>query len=57
MSQLPSVSGSAESIAIDAYDSQHGTPTIEDESKLAGLSEAGNKAPPQYTPFKITVSK
>lgn len=57
MSQLASVSGSQESIAVDEYDSQHGKATLADTQKLANISEGGNKAPPQYTPFKITVSK
>jgi len=39
-------------LAVDAYDATHGKSTQKDTERPSGLTEAGNKPPPQDLPFK-----
>lgn len=38
----------------EAYDREHGKPTLADTQRLVNLSEGANKPPPQYVPFKVS---
>lgn len=39
------------------YDDKHGRPTLADTERPTNLTEAGNKAPPQDLPCRITTTK
>jgi len=43
--------------ATEVYDRAMGTPKLADEQKPSGLTEAGNKPPPQAESFRVKVSK
>lgn len=48
---------SSDKDTTEAYDAKHGDPAKSCDHESVNLSESANKAPPQYTPFKITTSK